>query len=364
MSEADKKKEVLVKRPWWEPDHPLLQAQAGHYHYDIVLTSRDCVSVGTRFPELRRLPERRIFQAPLIVCNQWFTRVAFSDFDVIFQRSMQSIKGTTEDADILAFLTATLLSPLAKYVQFHTAANWGTERDKVLLFELLRMPFPLPDDAPDPKAAREAVHEAAVEIQRLAQILSQPLADIEGEKQRTRDRLADLVYRYFDLNEEEQVLVGDTERFIIPSSTPQRGTPDLPILVQSRPADRLRYVRRLCRVLNRWGARGRWRITAKTLVAPEADTAVISLEKGATSGKPTEAVAPEELEAALNRVRAVLPHKQGGIAYMRNLKVFDPSTIHIVKPLALGHWLETTALNDADEIAAAVLSGGHDGDSR
>lgn len=352
------------RQAWWSPERLFLKARSGHFYYDIVLTRNDCEEIGHRFQELHRLPDQRLFRSPLIVCNQGFSRVAFSDFDVIFQHAIQSIKGEKSDSELLAFLTAALLSPLAKYIQFHTAANWGTERDKVLLFELLRMPFPLPDDAPDPKAARDAVHQAAAEIQRLAQVLSQPLADIDGERRYTRHRLVDLVYRYFDLNEEEQVLVADTDRYIIPSATPQRGTTDLPILVQSRPADRLRYARRLCRVLNRWGSRSSWKLTARTVVAPDADTAVISLEKGVTSEKPTETVAPEELEAALDRVRAVLPRKQGGIAYMRNLKVFDASTIHIVKPLALGHWLETTALNDADEIAAAVLSGGRHGDSR
>jgi hypothetical protein len=37
------------------------------------------------------------------------------------------------------------------------------------------------------------------------------------------------------------------------------------------------------------------------------------------------------------------------------LRVFDGRHIHILKPLALRFWTRTAALNDADEIAAAIL---------
>jgi hypothetical protein len=43
--------------------------------------------------------------------------------------------------------------------------------------------------------------------------------------------------------------------------------------------------------------------------------------------------------------------------YYRNLKIFDGNQIHIIKPLALRSWTKTAALNDADEIAGAILGG-------
>jgi hypothetical protein len=42
---------------------------------------------------------------------------------------------------------------------------------------------------------------------------------------------------------------------------------------------------------------------------------------------------------------------------MRNLKIFDGNELHILKPLERRFWTKTSALNDADEIAAAILSG-------
>jgi len=50
-----------------------------------------------------------------------------------------------------------------------------------------------------------------------------------------------------------------------------------------------------------------------------------------------------------------LPERRGGGEMVRGLKVFDKDQLHIVKPLMLRFWTQTAALNDADEIASAIL---------
>ncbi|NJL28852.1 MAG: hypothetical protein HC897_13650 [Thermoanaerobaculia bacterium] len=48
----------------------------------------------------------------------------------------------------------------------------------------------------------------------------------------------------------------------------------------------------------------------------------------------------------------------GSLELTRNLKVFDGQTLYLLKPLALRFWTRSAALNDADEIAAAILTSG------
>jgi hypothetical protein len=64
------------------------------------------------------------------------------------------------------------------------------------------------------------------------------------------------------------------------------------------------------------------------------------------------------LQAALNEIQQALPQQKGRLIYKRHLKVFGGDKLYILKPLLRRHWTKTAAINDADEIAAAILSGG------
>ena len=95
-------------------------------------------------------------------------KVAYADFDVSFQHALQGIHGPTQDKDLLAFLAAYLRSPLARYFLFHATANWGVDRSKVLLVQLLTAPFPLPEETQDPKRSRAIVSEIAAKVREAA----------------------------------------------------------------------------------------------------------------------------------------------------------------------------------------------------
>ena len=64
----------------------------------------------------------------------------------------------------------------------------------------------------------------------------------------------------------------------------------------------------------------------------------------------------QELDTVLQRIIRLLPNQQGSISLLRNLKVFDQDKLYIFKPLARRFWTKTSALNDADEIASAILT--------
>jgi len=352
----------FTSQAWWSEDAQFLKAHSGRFRFDLVVTSHDCEEVGARYPRLHRLPDQRIFQAPLVVFNQGFSRIAFSDFDVLFQDALQSISGPKEDGDSLAFLAAYLQSPLAQYFEFLTAAYWGIERDKVSLFEVLRLPFPLPQQAPDPDAARHAVRTAGRVLRRLKRDLERPLRDRESLVNNARESLLPLVLEYFDVDEFERMLIDDTVSYIIPSSTPQPRAATLATLQSASAPNRRDYVELVCRVLNEWGSSSGQKISGRVVVSQPADVAVVTLSKGQRRERYEEKSAQVDLENTLGHIRSLLRESHGSISYMRNLKVFDGKCVHIVKPLAFRHWMKSAALNDADEIASAVLSGGGHGD--
>jgi hypothetical protein len=63
-----------------------------------------------------------------------------------------------------------------------------------------------------------------------------------------------------------------------------------------------------------------------------------------------------DLLAVLDRIRQAYRKQLGSVELLRGVKVFDKNTIYLFKPLRLRFWTRTAALNDADAIAASILS--------
>ena len=171
------------------------------------------------------------------------------------------------------------------------------------------------------------------------------------------------VYRYYQIDELEQVLINDTVNCWIPSSTPNRGSPNIPTLKDSTKLERLKYLTLLCDLLNRWSRRGSYQVSGKIIFASNSKMAVIVLQKVLSQDVSPldEEPSSHELDAVISRILNLLPRHEGSIAYYRNLKVFDRDKLYILKPLAYRFWSKTTALNDADEIAAAILTNDYRG---
>ena len=329
---------------------------------DLLVVETDCTRIGDRFQRLRRLPDSQIFQAPHVLVTQGL-KVAYSGFDVYFQDSIQGIHGSPKDAGLLMFLAIVLNSSLTDYFLFHTSANWGTERDKVHEEELLRIPFPFPEDTQSPIESESIIREVISKLKRLKkQLETNILSRNEIIEQAKRDLLV-YVYRYYQIDELEQILINDTVNCWIPSSTPNRGSPNIPTLKDSTKPERLEYLTLLCDLLNTWSRRGSYQLSGKIIFASNSKMAVIVLQKILSQDVSSlnEYTSSPELDAVISRILNLLPRHEGSIAYYRNLKVFDRDKLYILKPLAYRFWSKTTALNDADEIAAAILTNDYRG---
>lgn len=350
--------EKLKSRPFPD-DHLFLDANSANVK--LVLSETDCSPLGDRFKKLHRLPDTRIFQRPHVVVKQGShggLKVAFADFDVVFRHAIQGIHGPAQDEELLIFLAAVIDSKLAAYYLFHTAANWGTERDKVLETELLRMPFPLPDTMHEPAEAWRIVREVAILMRNAKADLENVVLGYDYVIDDTRQQILQLIYRYYGISDIEMKLIEDTVNIWEPSSTPQSSDAVIPTLRPSNEARRAKYSTLLGDTLNMWAYDSGFSIQVSNLISEEVGVGVVVLSRKPGEGQggvPSEECTPDRLTAAIRQIWQALPNKKGSINRLRALKIFVGNELYIFKPLADRYWTETYALNDADEIAAAVL---------
>lgn len=338
------------KQPFWNGPHPFLP---GRHKFDFLLSPGDTMNVDPATTVLRRAPDHRLFKSPLVIFNKGYSSIAFAPFDVVFRHALQAISGPESDRDLLMFLTATLLSPLAEYFVFHLTSK-AIYRGNPLLSEVLRMPFPLPEDAPgrDPVGAVHAVAEI------FARVACDPRFGTLGHGQLISDAKCEAtkhVYSYFDLNPDEVVLIDDTVGTLQRSATPSRGS-YVPTLAVPTPTDRQRYADTLIDTLHAWAGDSRANLGASCVVSEKAAVAVLTVAKARGPAHYSETTASSDLDRVLSRLKSLSPERYGSLVYLRNVAVLDTDRMHIVKPLTMRFWLRSAALNDADAAAAHLLS--------
>lgn len=359
--------------------------QATDPRMSLFLLPGDCTELGSPEVAVRGKSNKNthVFRSPHVLVTQGFSRVAFADFAVSFQHAVRGIHGPAEDRDILVFLAAYLRSPLARYFLFHTSSNWGVSRAKVHVGELLRLPFYLPNDGDDPKRCVEIVREVAqivdaarreaekhlrsysaivpnITFSKLTGAAKREAAVYLKERRSIADRVTSettkLIGEYFDVDDIENILVTDTDTITIPSVRPtQSGVGQAPT---AQPADervRSSYSKLLCDTLNTW-ANSTYQIQSTVSADAKLGIGVIVLEKTLRGELASPAkVASGDVMSILHDIQASASTRHSTIELVRGVKVFDKSLLYIVKPISQRFWTRTSALNDADEIAAAIL---------
>ena len=311
--------------------------------------------------EPRRMANEAIFRKPHAVFPHAVSRkgkrikAGFSSFDCSFTQTIRGIHADKENEDELRFLTCALASPLALYFFFHTSFNWAIDRPHLLVAEYEAFPFPMPET----KNEREIIKLAAELHRGIESKVSKTPNEYKSIIQDHEAELDSLVFRYFNVDSWEEALIEDTVKVSIPSATPRRDEKSIPALEPSSQTDRSDYLNLLLEALNTWGKRSDKRIEGRTIISREANVGLVSLHKVDRSSSQTqvsESKSSESLVAALRRLSHLLPEETKSMRLLRNLKIFDGNRLDILKPLARRYWTKTAALNDADEIAAAVLT--------
>jgi len=372
---------------------------------EMLLFQNDCIQLGDRLKKigasndfLRRAPNIKIFKEPMILVSHGFSKVAYCDFNVLFQSTLQSIAGPKEDEDanLLMFLTVYLRSKLSRYFLFHTSANWGSERDKVHLNELLRVPFPLPKSefvSPEAdqivdhvakkfrelrKSLKHLIEELKKKVHRnalLDEIDKQILETWRQERKMLVDRLQSefepLIYQYVGLTDQEIALVEDTTDIFIPSATPNswRSFQSITLdpLEKSKTAPYAdkglgAYADTLTTTLNAWAeAEGAGhQVYAEGGTDGDTGLSMVTVHLSQKEAPYRDKSLSKDLSKALKAYNERISNKRGALKYERDILFFQGKAIHIVRPNILLNWTRTAALNDAARIYGDIALAGRE----
>lgn len=350
---GDKKKSTSKPNPWPE-SHLFLNARSKAI--DLFVINRDASVLGDRFPwMLRPRTTHEIFAPPHVIVSHGM-RAAYCDFPVIFRHALQGIHGPIEDRALLQLLAAYLCSPLARFFLFHTTSSWGVGRAKVHLKELLSLPFPLPEDTQDPKGARQIVARVGALMDSAMKRASQPMTDRRGLVREAKYEIVPLIYEYFDVDDTERAAIEDTNDVVIPSTRPTSSVSNLVTLKHPTDADRALYMETLVSTLNHWARGGPQRVSGRSMTAVWSGIGAVELRRSGSKESPQPAGDDAEFLATLERLWGAYRDLLGSVELLRGLKVFDQDTLYLFKPLQMRFWTRTAALNDADSIAATILS--------
>ncbi|MCY3842578.1 MAG: N-6 DNA methylase [Acidobacteria bacterium] len=276
-------------------------------------------------------------------------RAAYVEDALTFQHIIQAIVVPPGDERRGKLLAGLLNSTLALWFAFHGTSSFGADRPKVHQTELLCLPFPGPDDIPDPERARSAADAMVSMIDEQARHAG-PAFGRQPNERDLLQRIDDLAYDFFCLSEGERILVEDTVEHTISAAQPSPGRS--PAIWQSSTAsDRRAYARTLADNLADWFD-GDCTIGTR-LVARNNDLAVLRLSlRDAATGFDYAEDADGSVTATLSRlaehIRRPLP---GNFQSMPDFRVFVDRDLFLVKPTAKRHWLRSTALADVNAIA-------------
>ncbi|MBK1842054.1 N-6 DNA methylase [Azospirillum sp. YIM B02556] len=325
---------------------------------DLFLLERDCSELSAAEITVRNGSNKitDIYYGPHVLMAKGITSTAFADFSVSFQDAVRGIRGPSQDRELLVFLAAYLRSPLALYFLFHTSSNWGISRQEIHVEEVLRLPFPLPDQQPDPKRSWQIIQEVAKIVDAGAHEADTDFVDRIGIVQATSNKIEPLIDEYFDVLPLEKLLIDDTVRIIIPSTRPTRTRPLVPTVMPATRAIRQAYLDRLCGMLNGWAKSRPYAVRGQVKGAETLGVGIAVIEKVERSQvtEPMPSVSSDLLQL-LDKVRNAIPRKHATLDIVRGVMVFERARLYVVKPIGRRFWSQTAAMNDADEIAATIL---------
>lgn len=343
------KRLVLPTRTIIEASSPLLR---------LFLLEDDCQQLPSHEVLVRQRSNTNIdvYRGPHVLVTKGLKRSAFADFDVAFRHALRGIHGPLEDRDLLLFLAAYLQTALARFFLFHTSSNWGVSRAEVHVEELLRLPFPLPEQSHDDKRCRSIIREVAQIVTEAANRAQETVIGRDGIIAQAVTAAEKLVEEYFDIDDIERMLIADTDAIIIPSVRPTRTRPARPTIQPTNHEHQAAYIRLLCDMLNGW-AHEEYQVHGKTAADGSVGVGLVVLEKTQRGQLPAHLdVAVEDVLSVIVRLQQTAAKSYGTFELVRGLKVFDKNLLYITKPLGQRFWTNTAALNDADEIAATILT--------
>ena len=346
---------------WWKPSTPYLDSNE---EFDLAICKSDLPTAqkaNISCTKAHRPRKKCLFTGPKVLVSQGTKnmKVAFCNFTILFTSSLQSIKGNKSDANLLRFLSAFIKSDVAQYYLFHKSTSWGTERDKSLFYELLSLPFFLPENAVDSIKTQKIVDEVANKVEEFEKYLEKINWFGEAQKRKNesikiRRELEPLIRKYYNIDEYESMVIDDTLHLAVKSFHPRQVQKKIPTLREPNKGECETYAKTLCEMLNHFGKGSQFKVRGEVFKGIPYSVVQVSLTDRVSISVPITDT-KEKLTSVLERMESLLQEKKGRFVFCQNLKVFDGDSLYVLKPMQMRFWSRTMALNDADEIAGAIL---------
>ena len=288
-------------------------------------------------------------------------RAAYVEDPLTFEDIIQYIVVPSRDERRGMLLAALLNSRLTLWFAFHGTSSFGSERPKVKQKELLRLPFPVPDDMPEPKRSRAAAEALVAVVEEQVRSTGQSFECPSSERD-VLEEIDGLAYEFFCLSNEERILVQDTVEQVIPAIQPHRGGSPA-IWSAATASDRREYARTLVANLADWFEGGG--SIGTRLVARNDDLAILrlSLQDGPAAfdyAEDDDGSVAAALSRLAEHVQQPIP---GNFQSMPDFRVFIDRDLFLVKPTGKRFWLPSAALADAKTIVVDLHMWSNSGNS-
>ena len=276
-------------------------------------------------------------------------RAAYVDDPLTFQDIIQALVFPRGEERRAKLLTAFLNSKLAVWFAFHGTASFGSERPEVSQSELLRLPFPSPNDMTENKRSKAA--EVA-----LVSLINEVIDSVDTSNElRVNEenlfrRLDYLIYEFFCLSNDEILLIEDTIEWIVPAAQPNKVCfPDI-----WKPADlndRQAYAEILLRSLAEWFKRDCAIEIQLKAINDNLAILCLTLNKSRKDVSYSEENGTPVSDILIDLYEHIHQPLSGNFQLMPNFRIFIGNHLYIIKPAQKRFWLKSAALIDADAIA-------------
>ena len=287
--------------------------------------------------------DKRVFLGPHVlirggVMAGGLLASVFMQDDAVFTDGVIGIAGPPTDKDYLKLACAFINSSLARYYQFLTTSSWGVERPAVLLAEYKSLPCAIPlEDT-------ELRHELVTLVDRVQE--TRRHFDWQSE-------LDALVYQAYGMTEAEQHMIED-----VLATAMDRHYQGLQSNAFDPPSvDELTlYAQAYAEVFENTIGRTRALLPIVYEGNPPYRAVSFHMVPRDTRGQIPQIASDPELSGLLLKLEQIATEQHSQSLYFRrNIKVYEPDAIHIVKPAERRFWTRSAAYNDADETIAQLL---------
>ena len=276
-------------------------------------------------------------------------RASYLEEPLTFQHIMLAVSVPPQDVSRAKVLTALLNSKLLFWYAFHGTASFGSDRPEIQQAELLRLPFPTPNDVQQGSRS-EAAAAALVSLIDEARRSAEQSFTLRSGNDELLSELDSLCYKYFGLGEEEIALVEDAVEKVIPCAQPHVGA-SVDLWKPAGRIDRQAYASTLVRTMAQWLDEDAG--ISVVLEARNEDLALLHLRLvERRSEEPYREQDSRPIGEALTRLGAHVDIRlPGNFQLVPDFRLFIGSSLYLVKPLQRRFWLKSAAIADADAMA-------------